>query len=120
MSGNPTVMDLEQRRRADRSIAEDRRAARRDYVKHSEEAAKEDLAYRKTKAIKLVEYRAGGEPAGVAQIRAEADAAEHRMKRDIAASLAKASLLKVDEAEREATVVRDLHRTSERIDGLTP
>lgn len=117
---NPEVMDLDARRKADRSIAEGRRAARRDYVKHSEVAAKEDLAYRKTKAIKLVEYRAGGEPAGVAQIRAEADAAEHRMKRDIAASLAKASLLKVDEAEREATVVRDLHRTSERLDGLTP
>lgn len=119
MTGNPTVMDLEQRRRADRSIAEDRRAARRDYVEHAEVAAKEDLAYRKTKAIKLVEYRAAGEPAGVAQIRAEADAAEHRMKRDIAASLAKASLLKVDETEREATTVRDIHATSQKIDGLS-
>lgn len=120
MSAVPTVMDLSARREADHSIAKERRAARRSYVEHSEVAAKEDLAYRKIKAIKLVEYRAAGEPAGVAQIRAEADAAEYRMKRDIAASLAKASLLKVDEAEREATVVRDIHRTSERIDGLAP
>jgi hypothetical protein len=117
--GNPEVMDLDARRKADRSIAEDRRAARRDYVRHSEEAAKEDLAYRKTKAIKLVEYRAAGEPAGVAQIRAEADAAEHKYKRELAASLAKASLLKVDETEREATTVRDIHATSQKIDGLS-
>jgi len=119
MNANPEVMDLDARRKADRSIAEDRRAARRDYVRHSEEAAKEDLAYRKTKAIKLVEYRAAGEAAGVAQIRAEADAAEHKYKRELAASLAKAALLKVDETEREATTVRDLHKTSERIDGLS-
>jgi hypothetical protein len=119
MSANPEVMDLDARRKADRSIAEDRRAARRDYVRHSEEAAKEDLAYRKTKAIKLVEYRAAGEPAGVAQIRAEADAAEHKYKRELATSLAKASLLKVDETEREATTVRDIHATSQKIDGLS-
>jgi hypothetical protein len=119
MNGIPAVMDLDARRKADRSIAEDRRAARRDYVRHSEEAAKEDLAYRKTKAIKLVEYRAAGEPAGVAQIRAEADAAGYRFKRDIAESLAKASLLKIDETEREATSVRDIHATSQKIDGLS-
>lgn len=118
MSPNPEVMDLDARRKADRSIAEDRRAARRDYVRHSEEAAKEDLLYRKTKAVKLLEHRVR-EPAGVALVLAEADAADHRYKRDIAESLAKASLLKVDETEREATSVRDIHKTSERIDGLS-
>jgi hypothetical protein len=113
-------MDLDGRRKADRSIAEDRSAARRDYVRYSEKAAEEDRSYRRTKATKLVEYRAAGESAGVALVRAEADASEYKYKRELAASLAKAALLKVDETEREATTVRDIHRTSERIDGLAP
>lgn len=121
MSGEtPTTMDLEQRRRADRSIAEDRRAARRDYVRYAEESAKADLEYRKVKATRYVELRATQETSEGARIRAEADAAEAKCRREIASSLAKAALLRVDEAEREATVVRDLHKTSERIDGLAP
>jgi hypothetical protein len=113
-------MDLQERWQVERRIAEARKAARRDYVRYSEESAVADLEYRKTKAIKLVEYRSEGEPAGVAEVRAEADAAGHKHKRDIAASMAKAALLRVDESERESVVVRDLHATSERIDGLTP
>lgn len=119
-NGNVMTMDLSERRQAERKIAEARRKGRDDYVAYSEQAAKEDLEYRKTKAIKLVEYRAAGEPAGVAQIRAEADAAEHKYKREIAESLAKAALLKIEETERDSVVVRDLHRSSERVDGLTP
>src|SRR5215510_4016144 len=118
-SANPVAMDLEERRLNERKIAQSRRDARRDFVRHSEEAAKEDLAYRKTKAVKLVEYRAAGEPAGVAQIRAEADAAEHKFKRALAEASAKAALLKIDETERDSVVVRDLHRSSERVDGLS-
>lgn len=111
-------MDLAERRTAERSIAEARRDARRDYVRYSEESAKADHAYRLTKARSYVQYRGQGETGEGSRIRAEADAAEDRMRRDISASLAKAALLRVDEAERESVVVRDLHRTSERIDGL--
>lgn len=120
MSGNPVAMDLGERREAERNIAKARREARNSYVAYSEQAAKEDLEYRKTKAIRLVEYRAAGEPAGVAQIRAEADAAEHKYKREIAESLAKAALLKIEEAERDSVTTRDLHASSERVDGLSP
>jgi len=119
-NGAHTTMDLGERREAERNIAKARREARNSYVAYSEQAAKEDLEYRKTKALRLVEYRAAGEPAGVAQIRAEADAAEHKYKREIAESLAKAALLKIEETERDSVVVRDLHKSSERVDGLTP
>lgn len=116
---NPVVMDLEERRVSERKIAERRAEARRDFIRYCEESAKEDLEYRKTKAIKLVEYRAAGEPAGVSEIRAEADAAEHKYKREIAGSLAKAALLKIEETERNSVTTRDLHATSQKIDGLS-
>lgn len=112
------TMDLAERRSAERTIAEARKAARRDFVRYSEEAAKADLEYDKVRARRLVELRSESEPAGVAELRARADAAEHKHRRDIATSLAKAALLRVDEAERESVVVRDLHQSSERVDGL--
>lgn len=120
MSNDPYhgAMDLAERREADRRISQARREARRDYERYAEQAADADLDYRKTKARRMVELRAEGEPSGVAEVRAEAEAGEHRHRRDIAASLAKAALLRVDEAERDATVVRDLHRSSERVEGL--
>lgn len=118
-NGIHETMDLGERREAERKIAQSRRDARRDYVAQSEIAANEDLSYRKTKAIKLVEYRVN-EPAGVALVLAEADAAEHKHRRKIAESLAKAALLKVDETERDSVTTRDLHATSQKIDGLAP
>lgn len=116
-NGVPTTMGLVERREADRKIAQARSDARRDYVAQSEIAANEDLAYRKMKAIRLVEHRVK-EPAGVALVLAEADAAEHKHRRKIAESLAKAALLRIGEAERNSVTTRDIHSTSERIDGL--
>ena len=112
------TMDLAERRAADRQIAEQRRDARRDYVRYSEQAADADLEYRKTKARRFVELRAEAEPVEAAKIQAEADAADAKRTRDIAASMAKAALLRVEETERDSVSVRDLHKTSERIDGL--
>jgi hypothetical protein len=117
-NGVPSTMDLTERREAERKIAQARRDARRDYVAQSEIAANEDLAYRKTKAIKLVEYRVK-EPAGIALVLAEADAAEHKHRRKIAESLAKAALLKIEETERDSVTTRDIHATSQKIDGLS-
>jgi hypothetical protein len=114
------TMDLAERRTAERSIAEDRKEARRDYVRYSEEAAKEDLAYRKAKATRYVELRAEGETAEGSKIRAEAEAGEHKYRCKIAESMAKSALLRIEEAERASVVVRDLHSSSQKVDGLAP
>jgi hypothetical protein len=112
------TMDLAERKVADRMNAEHRRKARIDYEKYSTEAAEADLKYRTKKSVSYVELRAKGETSEGARIRAEAESAPDKRDRDIAAGLAKSALLRVDEAESERVSIRDIHKTSERIDGL--
>jgi hypothetical protein len=112
------TMDLAERRAADRALSEQRREARRDYLRYAEQSAEADREYRKAKARKFVELRAEGEPVESAKIQAEAVASDAKHRRDIAASLAKAALLRVEEAERDSVTVRDIHSSSERVDGL--
>lgn len=116
---DPT-MDLDARRRAERMLAETRRDARRDFVRYKHEAADADLEYRRVKAQTYAAQRSEGNTSVGAELEANAAAGESRHRRDIAESLAKAALLKIEEAEREAVTVRDLHSTSEKIDGLVP
>jgi hypothetical protein len=112
------TMDLADRRKADRANAEHRRKARVDFEAANKEAAEADTTYRVVKATRYVELRDGGETSEGSRIRAEADAAPHKQKRELAAGRAKAALLRVDEAESERVSIRDIHKTSERIDGL--
>lgn len=112
------TMDLADRRKADRANAEHRRKARADYEQHTHDAAEADLRYRTKKATTYIELRAKGETSEGARIRAEAESAPDKRDRDIAAGRAKAALLRIDEAESERVSIRDIHKTSERIDGL--
>lgn len=113
-----STMGLDERRRADRTLAERRQDARRDYVRYAQEAADADLDYRRTKARVYMEQRSEGNTSIGAELQANAVAGDARHRRDIAESLAKASLLRIQEVERESVTVRDIHSTSERIDGL--
>lgn len=112
------TMDLASRKAADRATAKYRAKARKDYVNQSEISATKDREYRETKATAYVQLRHEGETSEGSRIRAEAASAQLRSDRDIAASLAKAALLRVDEAERNSVSVRDVHATSQKIDGL--
>lgn len=111
-------MDLQQRRMADRKLAERRQEARRDYVRYAEQAADADREYRRTKASTYAEERSQGNTSVGAEMAANAAAADAKHRRDIADSLAKAALLRIQEVERETISVRDIHATSEKIDGL--
>lgn len=111
-------MDLNERRRADHKLAVSRRQARTEYVEQAETAAKADAEYCRVKSVTFLECRDNGMPVTGAEIVAKAAAAEAKQRRDIALSLAKAALLKIQETERESVSVRDIHSTSERIDGL--
>ena len=112
------TMDLAERREADRKNAGYRRKARADYEKYSAQAAEAELAYRIKKSTSYVELRAKGETSEGSRIRAEAESAPLKRDRDIATGMAKSALLRVDEAESERVSIRDIHKTSERIDGL--
>lgn len=111
-------MDLAERKAADRATAKYRAKARGEYVTQAGIAATKDRQYRELKATTYVTLRAQGETSEGSRIRAEAASAQLRCERDIAASLAKAALLRVDEAERNSVSVRDVHATSQKIDGL--
>lgn len=112
------TMDLAERRAADRTLAQRRQEARRDYVRYAEEEAAADREYAVTLAKTLAKLRAEGQPVGAAEIAAKGEAAEAKYRRDIAHSLAKAALLRIEETEREAVTVRDIHSSSEKVDGL--
>jgi hypothetical protein len=111
-------MDLAERRAADRTLAQRRQEARRDYVRYAEQAADADREYETTRAKVFAQQKSEGATDKAAELACRAAAAEAKHRRDIANSLARSALLRVDETEREAVTVRDLHSSSERVDGL--
>lgn len=111
-------MDLAERRAADHTLVEQRQAARRDYVRYCETEADADRDYERTRARVFAEAKSEGASDRAAELRCREAAAEHKHRRDIAHSLARAALLRIDETEREAVTVRDIHSSSERVDGV--
>ena len=114
------TMDLNERRQADHQLRQIRDEARAEFVRQSEIVAIADAEYRRVKSMTYLECRDQAMPSNGAEIVANAAASEIRQKRDIAASLAKASLLKVSATDRDFVSIRDTHATSERIDGVAP
>ncbi len=112
------TMDLNDRRRADHQLAKESEEARNEYVRQAEIEAIADGEYRRVKAKTYLEARDQSMTSTGAEIVAAAAASEIKQRRDIASSLAKAALLKISECDRRRVTVRDIHSTSERIDGL--
>ena len=111
-------MNLQERRTADRKLSESRRNARENYLSYKRKSSQSDLEYRKTKARVFAEMKANGATDKAADLECEAQAAEHKRDRDLHDALAKSALLRIEELERDAVTVRDVHQSSERIDGL--
>lgn len=112
------TMDLGERREAERSLARQRIEAREEYVRQAEAEAKADRDYEVTRATAFMEARTSGSPVTEADLLSRKAAADFKFRREIAHSLARAALLKVQEAERSQVTIRDIHSASERIDGL--
>ena len=113
------TLGLDELRRGSRAITERRREARRDYERYAEAAAEAEREYRKTLAKRLAVHRVENN-LGVteAEIMAQGDAADARYRRDIAQSLAKSSLLRIEELERDAATLRSIGEWSQRIEGV--
>lgn len=118
MNNPEPTMNLQGRRDADRVLARRRQEARRDYERYAEQEAEADRLYEKTRATVFVQAKAEGDSDRTAELKCRDAAADHKYRRDLAHSLAKSALLRVAEAERESVTVRDIHSTSERIDGV--
>lgn len=112
------TMDLAERRAADRELATQRADARRDYERYSAEEADADRDYERTRARVFAEEKSKGASDRAAELACRDAAADAKHKRDLAHSLARSALLRINEVERKSVTVRDIHATSERIDGL--
>jgi hypothetical protein len=112
------TMDLNDRRRADHQLAKDSDEARAEYVRQAEIEAIADAEYARIRSATYLECRDQGMPVTGADLVAKAAGSEIKQRRDIAESLKRAALLKIAECDRRRVTVRDIHSTSERIDGL--
>jgi hypothetical protein len=115
--GPQPTLTLDDMRRGAHQLAQARRDARRDFERYSEQEADADREYRVTLAKVFARERSAGEPAGASEILAKAAAAEAKHKRDLAASLAKSALLRIEELERDAATLRSIADWSRAIDG---
>ncbi len=119
MSESPRrTMDLAERRVADRTLTQQRGTARRDYIRYAEQAADADRDYEKTRARVFAEQKSEGSSDKAAELACRSAAADAKHRRDIANSLARAALLRIDETEREMVTVRDIFASSQRVDGV--
>lgn len=105
-------------RSAAHDLAERRRQARADYEKRSREAADAERDYRKKLAIELTKFRSSEKGVGESEILANAEAADEKHRRDIAQSLAKAALLRIEELEADRAMLRQLGAWSQELEAV--
>ena len=118
-------LDFADVQRAARQLGEKRRQARKEYEEQSLLAADADRDYRKAFAVAFTRARVGdeetpGKSVGEAEAIAAAEAADAKHRRDIAQSLAKSALLRIEELEADKSNLRMLGEWSQRIEGIRP
>ncbi len=106
MNGNPNVMDLDDYRRRSEKIVRARHSAIEEYQRQGLAEAEAEHDYRKSKAVSLARVRSEGKSVTEAEVLAEGEAAGHKKLRDTAHVLARSSLLRVQELERNAASLR--------------
>jgi hypothetical protein len=112
-------LDFQEIRTAAHQLGQKRREARRDYERYADHAAEGERKYRKTLAIAFVEARAKeGVTAVQAELEAASRAADARYERDIAQSMAKSALLRIEELEADRAMLRQLGDWSQRMEGV--
>lgn len=101
------ALDLHVFRAKARELAKAREEARRDYERYCAQEADAERDYRKRLAIAFANARSReGTTAGQAEVEAHAEAADNRHRRDIAHSLAKSALLRIEEIEANRAMLR--------------
>ena len=118
MKPQPTL-SLDEFRRQSRTLQTNRTKAREEYEAHTVEEAQADHDYRVKRATAFASCKALGMTAGQAEIQADAEAAPLRLKRDLAKSKAKGSLLRIEELEADRATLRSIAEWSQRVDGVT-
>lgn len=116
MTVKPT-MTLDEFRAQSRAIQKARAGARERYEDYAREAAQAESEYRKRLAQAFAEAkRMDGVTAAQAELEAHAAASDLRLKRDLAQSLAKSALLRVEALEADRATLRSVAEWSQKVD----
>jgi hypothetical protein len=119
MSGPQPTLSLDEFRRQSRTLQTNRTKAREEYEAHTQEEAQAEHDYRVKRATEFARCVSLGMTAAQAGIQADAEAAPLKLKRDLAKSKAKGSLLRVEELEADRATLRSIAEWSQRIEGVT-
>lgn len=119
MTSPQPVLSLDEFRRQSRALQEARTAARRDYERYAEEEAKADKQYRMTLAVAFAECKAKDLTAAQAEHEAHSRASDSKLKRDLAKTMAKSALLRIEQLEADRASLRSVAEWSQRIEGVT-
>jgi hypothetical protein len=110
-------LDLDDYRGRARRIYEHRVKAREERERHALEEADAENEFQRTRAAALLRHREEGVAWGAAEKLAEADAAEHKRRRDRARALKRSAELRIEELERNATSLNREAQMSGGIEG---
>jgi hypothetical protein len=99
-------LDLATYRERNARIVRAREDARKEYEEQGIEEAEAEHEYRRRKAIRIARHRLDNKGVTEAEILAEGDVAEWKMKRDTAHVLARAAQMRWAELERNAASLR--------------
>ena len=105
---NPVPIDYQAATVAYRANAVARRAAREQLVAHLQTKAQAELEYRKGMSVAFAQHRGAGKPVEESKIHAEADAADFKLRRDLADAEAKGASARLAELEAERASLRQL------------
>jgi hypothetical protein len=112
-----SLLDLAGVRQAAHALGQKRRDARRDYERYCEKAADAERDYRKRLAIAWASMRSEGLLSmGAIEVQANSDAADQKHTRDIAQSLAKSALLRIEELEADRAMLRQIGEWSKELE----
>lgn len=118
MSGPQPTLSLDEFRRQSRALHDARIAARRDYERYCEQEAEADRQYRTALATAFAECKAQEQTAAQAELEAHSRASDAKLKRDLAKSMAKSALLRIEQLEADRANLRSIAEWSQRIEGV--
>jgi hypothetical protein len=118
MKPQPTL-SLDEFRAKSNQLHQKRSEARRDYERYAEAEAKADKDYRVTLATAFAQAKAKEMTAAQADIEAHSMASDKKLERDLAKSMAKSALLRIEQLEADRATLRSIAEWSQRIEGVT-
>lgn len=115
MKPQPT-MTLDEFRRKANLMQTARSEARRDFERYAEQEADADREYRQSLAVAFAKAKSSDMTAAQSEIEAHAAASDAKHKRDLAKSMAKAALLRIESLEADRATLRSIATWSQAID----